>query len=103
LVTLPKNFLTRVLGSVVVHLYTGECTPSVDRALMLNSGQESNEKQFLRFLVRLNKGIYLGFSTVRRTLLITISTTRKILYIKLRNVRICSFAGWLSTHKLILN
>jgi len=33
LVTLPKNFWTRVLGPVVNQLYAGECTPSVDRAL----------------------------------------------------------------------
>jgi len=26
--TLPKNFWTRVLGSVVIQLYAGECTPS---------------------------------------------------------------------------
>jgi len=32
LVTLPKNFWTRVLGSVVIQLYAGECTLSVDRA-----------------------------------------------------------------------
>jgi len=31
-----KNFWTRVLGSVVIQLYAGECTPSVDRALNLN-------------------------------------------------------------------
>jgi len=34
LVTLPKNFWTRVLGSVVIQLYAGECTPSVDQALV---------------------------------------------------------------------
>jgi len=33
LVTLLKNCWPRVLGSVVVQLYAGECTPSVDRAL----------------------------------------------------------------------
>jgi len=33
LVTRPKNFCTRVLGLVVIQLYVGECTPSVDRAL----------------------------------------------------------------------
>jgi len=33
LVTLPKNFWTGVLGSVVIQLYAGKCTPSVDRAL----------------------------------------------------------------------
>jgi len=33
LITLPKNFWTRVLGSVVIQLYAVECTPSVDRAL----------------------------------------------------------------------
>jgi len=27
--------LTRVLGSVVIQLYAGECTPSVDRALLV--------------------------------------------------------------------
>jgi len=27
------NFWPRVLGSVVIQLYAGECTPSVDRAL----------------------------------------------------------------------
>jgi len=32
LVTLPKNFWTRVLGSVI-QLYAGEYTPSVDWAL----------------------------------------------------------------------
>jgi len=35
LITLPKNFWTRVLVAVVIQLYTGECTPSVDRALEL--------------------------------------------------------------------
>jgi len=34
LVTLPKYFWTRVLGSVVIQLYAGECTSSVDRALI---------------------------------------------------------------------
>jgi len=33
LVTLPKNCCPRALGSVVIQLYAGECTPSVDRAL----------------------------------------------------------------------
>jgi len=33
LATLPKIFWTRVLGSVVIQLYAGECTPSVNRAL----------------------------------------------------------------------
>jgi len=33
LVTPPKKFWTRELGSVVIQLYAGECTPSVDRAL----------------------------------------------------------------------
>jgi len=33
LVTLPKIFLTGVLGWVVIRLYAGECTSSVDRAL----------------------------------------------------------------------
>jgi len=33
LVTLPKNCWPRVLGSVVIQLYAGKCTPSVDRAL----------------------------------------------------------------------
>jgi len=32
LVIFPKNFWSRVLGSVVIQLYAGECTPSVDRA-----------------------------------------------------------------------
>jgi len=36
LVTLPKNcWTTRVLGSVVIQLYAGECTPSVVRALLI--------------------------------------------------------------------
>jgi len=30
-----KNFWTRVLGSVVIQLYAGGCTPSVDRTLGL--------------------------------------------------------------------
>jgi len=34
LVTLPKNCWTKVLGSVVIQLYAGECTLSVDRALL---------------------------------------------------------------------
>jgi len=29
---LPKNYWPKVLGSVVIQLYAGECTPSVDRA-----------------------------------------------------------------------
>jgi len=32
LVTLSNNSWPRVLGSVVIQLYAGECTPSVDRA-----------------------------------------------------------------------
>jgi len=32
LVPLPKKFCTRVLGSVVIQLYAGECTTSADRA-----------------------------------------------------------------------
>jgi len=32
LVTLPKNFWTRVLAAVVIQLYAGECTLSVNRA-----------------------------------------------------------------------
>jgi len=34
LVMLPKNCWPRVQGSVVIQLYTGECTLSVDWALM---------------------------------------------------------------------
>jgi len=37
LVTLPKDCYPRVLGSVVIQLYAGECTPSVDRVLGLGS------------------------------------------------------------------
>jgi len=32
LVTLPKNVWNRVVDSVVIQLYAGECTPSVDQA-----------------------------------------------------------------------
>jgi len=32
---LPKNSWPRVLGTVVIQLYAGECTPSVDRAFGL--------------------------------------------------------------------
>jgi len=32
LVTLPKKLLACRLGSVVIQLYAGECTSSVDRA-----------------------------------------------------------------------
>jgi len=47
LVTLPKNFWTRVLGSVVIQLYAGKCTPSVDQALGGVSGTSdwSEEKR----------------------------------------------------------
>jgi len=31
--TAKKNSWTRVLGSIVIQLYAGECTPSADRAL----------------------------------------------------------------------
>jgi len=31
--TAKKNFWTRELGLVVIQLYAGECTPSVDRFL----------------------------------------------------------------------
>jgi len=34
LVTLPKIAGLRILGSIVIQLYAGECTPSVDRALV---------------------------------------------------------------------
>jgi len=33
LVILPKNCCPKVLSSVIIQLYAGECTPSVDRAL----------------------------------------------------------------------
>jgi len=36
MVTLPANFWIRILGSGVIKIYAGECTPSVDRALDLN-------------------------------------------------------------------
>jgi len=32
LITPPKNFWPTVQVSVVIQLYAGECTPSVDRA-----------------------------------------------------------------------
>jgi len=35
LVTLPKISGLEYFGSVVIQLYAGECTPSVDRALSL--------------------------------------------------------------------
>jgi len=35
LVTLPKNCWPRVLDSVVIQLYAGECTLTVDRALRI--------------------------------------------------------------------
>jgi len=35
LITLPKNFWTKVLGSVVIQLYASECMLSADRALRL--------------------------------------------------------------------
>jgi len=35
LVTLPKKCWPRVLGSVDIQLYSAECTPSVDRALVI--------------------------------------------------------------------
>jgi len=34
LVTLPKTCWLKVLDSVVIQLYSSECTPSVDRALL---------------------------------------------------------------------
>jgi len=33
LVTLPKNCWPRVLGSVVIQLYAGECTPSMVKSI----------------------------------------------------------------------
>jgi len=30
---MPKKFWTRLVGSVVIQRYVGECTPRVDRAL----------------------------------------------------------------------
>jgi len=33
LVTLPKNFGTRVLGSIIIQPYAGEGTPSIDWTL----------------------------------------------------------------------
>jgi len=36
MVTLPKSFWPRVLGSVVIQLCAGECTPSVDRAYSIS-------------------------------------------------------------------
>jgi len=50
LVTLSKNSWPRVLGSVVIQLYAGECTPCVDRALML-SIEEGCREQILFFNV----------------------------------------------------
>jgi len=37
LVALPKTCWPRVLGPVVIQLYAGECTPSVDRTLGENT------------------------------------------------------------------
>jgi len=34
---MPKNCWPSVLGSFVIQLYAGECTPSVDRALGENT------------------------------------------------------------------
>jgi len=42
LVTLPKFFWTRVLSEVVILLYAGECTPSVDWALVLKKNNNNN-------------------------------------------------------------
>jgi len=51
LVTLPKNFWSIVQGSVVIQLYAGECTPSVDRALMLSVKSREAAELFLKSLV----------------------------------------------------
>jgi len=37
LITLSTNCWPKVLGLVVIQLYVGECTPSVDRALWSNA------------------------------------------------------------------
>jgi len=50
LVTLSKNSWPRVLGSVVIQLYAGECTPSVVRAKY----QMANNMKFSRKEVLLN-------------------------------------------------
>jgi len=34
--TLPKNCWPRVLDLIVIQLYAGECTPSVDRGLTIH-------------------------------------------------------------------
>jgi len=46
LVTLPKKFWTRVLGSVVIRLYADECTLSVDRVL----AWKRRENAFINFI-----------------------------------------------------
>jgi len=44
LVTLSKNFRTKVLGSVVIQLYAGECTPSVDHVIPNMASMAYNER-----------------------------------------------------------
>jgi len=44
LVTLRKNCWTRVLGTVVIQLYAGECMPSVDRVLGIPVTADDAEK-----------------------------------------------------------
>jgi len=50
LVTLPKNFWTRVLGSVVIQLYAGERRPSVDRALIAKQRDINTDEKFFASL-----------------------------------------------------
>jgi len=48
---LPKNFWTRVLGSVVIQLYADDSTPSADRALLISISQNCSLTQAMKFLV----------------------------------------------------
>jgi len=71
---LKKNCWTRVLGSVVIQLYAGECTPSVDRALRrilklentsinrMRNGNEEIRRRFNLIQTIYSKFIYLNNS-----------------------------------------
>jgi len=49
LVTLSKIFWTRILGSFVIQLYAGECTPSVDRALNVLNNLSPLKRKLIMF------------------------------------------------------
>jgi len=77
LVTLLKNCWPRELGSVVIQLYAGECTPSIDRDLALSVAAlvkyfSAHYIFFFHFLFGFRFGIlYVRANTTKQQKLVT--------------------------------